>query len=351
MRKVILIITILILKGISAQRFSNFNEEFSDSFVLVNNIFILKQTEANFDKKGKLDKTYFYIKYYDNNGKLNHSFTINDSLKLNKIRHSETYLLKNNNRHITSYDNPAWKRNQIQIYNQNNKVIKSLYFGDKGKLNNLIEYFYNSDNKVIRANTYNRKHKLISYNINEYQNGKLSKSIKYKGNGKFIKHTDYSCDEAGVVINKKKDSVKVCSVRTYYPDGSYMNVVTRVNYFNEPITEKFLYNKDSLIVHYTYLNDKKTNVSSEILYKYEGRIIIEKTSYNVNKSWSYKSIMTFDKNERIISRIDTSINNNKTTVHKFEYTYNLNGLISQRKTFTNGVLRNLLNYDYILSSK
>ncbi len=245
--------------------------------------------------------------------------------------------------------NKFYKRNEYRLseLTDDNKLEKLSYYNKKGKLTYAIHYEY-KDSIFKRVNYINKKGKLNKYYLYDYgPNKKLKTSSQYNAKGKLIRLWDYSCNDEGSKINKAKDTFKICSNKTYLPDGVIITTTNTFTSDGKPLKNvEYTDANNKVIKHLRYFG------ANEILYYKQENLFVNnqlKNSYVYFASFKgkhYKStVKKYNENNQIVSQTDSTFEK-KPRIITYQFEYNKNGLIETQRKYNNGVLCNLQMFKY-----
>ncbi len=289
-------------------------------------------------------KTFHYINYYDEHGKLirkKESRKKNDSLMI-----TSEFKYDNLNQLINA--SLYYKKNKFRKYNyryNESGKITELKITTSEKGNNTINSFwtYNSTGCLMefvktKSNGKDTNRRII---YEYYDSCKIARTIVYNGKGKIKSEWNYLCNQNGVKEGKKNEGV-VCRWQEYSKD-------TLVEIYQT--TDK----KGNTRKNITKFNASDTLPLVRELYNHKNRLLIRWTydkSYDKTTSYAW-----YKKNGKAKWSSESTYNNNQltSTVHKkfdkvtgkSEFEYNSEGLIlKSKRTKADGEIRWLFNYEY-----
>jgi len=270
------------------------------------------------------------------------------------------------------------KKHEVLVYNQNNDVLKYRRY-HKGELESKWEAVYKDT--ILESQWSYKITKKDSSDIllkweYEYYPTNQKKQTKYYKKGE-LKHTWlYTCDEEGIEV-KPKDETKVCEIKQYNNDGTYVIVQRNTGKKGKITKTRLTYDaKDHLIMR-EYIN-AKNKIWSKQSYKYDdkGRQIAwyyykngkksdqvhwgREDDYNENgkivetrhigrKGTAYaKYTYKYNDKDLRVSSSYIDLKKNK-QVYRFEYKYNENNLLVERLKYNRKdmlSMKFITNYQY-----
>lgn len=342
------LLTFIYSLNIKAQYYFPYNYTFNDSIFKANNV---KQiTVSKVIINNRKSSTFKVINHINKDGICTMSATIKDTLKLLYL---SEFNMKSLNYSKMNYFNTNfskfYKHNEYRIseLSDDNKLVRISHFNKKGKLTYAIHYEY-KDSVFNRVNYINKKGKLSKYYLYEYgPNKKLKISSQYNAKGKLIRLWDYSCNDEGSKINKAKDTFKICSNKTYLPDGVIITTTNTFTSDGKPL--KYVEYKDA---NNNILKQLRYYGAKEILYYKQENTYVNnqlKNSYTYYANYKgehYKSsILSFNANKQVVNQTDTLFRK-KLMIMSYQYNYNDKGLIQSQKILNNGTIRRIETYKY-----
>lgn len=326
------------------------NSNHIDSYALANHLYSFTKIIRNHPKKGKaVQDNHTFI--FDKNGRCLTRMHIKDTGFKSKV----VFLMKRNfNKEGQMLDNSyvtLKKFNFYQLfeYNDSNKLTLATSFNDKQRITGQTLISYNETSKE-KAVIYKRdKGKVLnSYNYYYYPDGKLKQIVLLDKKGKLIRVTDYTCDNAGKALKKIRDTAKVCTERSYMPDGSVVVTSHYFDYKGNPMKSIEVRDSMDLLLKYEQYKGLKEILHSSRIYLYSNGKLLKYTyrDYNIKKH-PYSFTRIYDGNGKIVN--DESIYNisgSKNVITKREYFYSDNGMLKSEVHYENGKLKSESSYHY-----
>ncbi len=290
-------------------------------------------SETNFDKMGRKVK---YLKFNDTN----------------KSKIGFTYQYQFNEKNLCVYENSVFEGSGYQYfyeYNDSNKLNNYWVYNHKNELKWRYIYSYNTAGKLNEINTFNRKQKRTNQNIyTYYPNGEL-KQIQLKDKkGKTIRVWDYTCDATGKVVKKAQDTAKICTTKTYLPDGAIITTTQSYTWNGKPDKNIYITNAQNILLEHQYLTGINDELKYKTIYTYNlnGKLISSIYLYYFKGKLVYNTLKEFDNEGRITKDIVTDNYRKKENSKSNTYTYNSSGIITQKQEFKNGKLKKSSNFMY-----
>ena len=342
------LLTLAYTLNIKAQYYYPNDNIFNDSILKANQVKQITTNEVHI-YKGK-STTFKEIKHINKDGICVMSAKLKDTLKMLYLSEfnmiSLNYSKKN---YFNTNFNKFYKHNEYRIseLSDDNKLVRISHFNKKGKLTYAINYEY-KDSVFNRVNYINKKGKLSGYYLYEYgPNKKLKTSSQYNAKGKLIRLWDYSCNDEGSKINKAKDTFKICSNKTYLPDGVIITTTNTFTSDGKPIKNVEYTNANNKVIKYF----KYYGANEILFYKQENLFVNNQLKnsyayYATYKGEHYRStVKKFNENNQIVSQTDSTFRK-KLGIISYQFEYNKKGLIESQKRYNNGAIRNIEMYKY-----
>ncbi len=331
---------------------NNTNPNFSniDSFALSNKIYQIMRSNTYFSKRGKASYT-TEVCNFDTKGRSHQRITTNDTGKKQSI-----YLIAYRNYDATGllessyYNSRYFKRTEFYEYNDSNKIIKSTYYNHKAKFSGRTLIAYNTFGKESSVVYFNKKNKVgRSYDYYYSSNGTIKQTVLKNKKGKIKLVTDYNCDDAGKTLQKLKDTAKICSIKTYLPNGNIITTTHGFNYNGKPYKSVEIKDSQNQILKYeVYLGIKETILYSTTYTYANGKLIKTELQNNYNPKRPFTRLTENDQNGLIIKdEILYKISKNKQNIWKNTFVYDSKGKITKSQSFKNGLLYKETIYSYI----
>jgi hypothetical protein len=303
-----------------------------------------KTINCNYNKKGKTSYSIDQV-FFDKYGRLQQVIKYDDTMK--QLITQQQIVIYNNQHLATSefyqYGKSGYKT--ISSYNDSNRLLQRSVFNLKNKLNYVTNYSYNELGLLNSQTNYNSKlRERYQYEYSYFPNKKLKQSILRQG--KKTKVWDYTCDETGELQKKAKDTIKICTQKSYQADGSIVSITTGYTWNGKPYKSIHITDSFSNTLSYKYFEDIKEELIYSILNKYENNKLVHYEYEHYKKAnISYQSIIKYDNQGRIISSTQTSYFKKKSTFTSL-YEYNNLGFIINKKTLHNNRLIKSQTYHY-----
>lgn len=312
-----------------------------DSFALSNKIYQINKSITYFSKRGKASYSKEIIDF-DTKGR---SYI--------RVKSSDTgykqhiYLMANRNYNSVGqlqssyFSSHHFTRTEFYEYNDSNKIIKSTYYNQKNKFSGRTCISYNAMGKESNVTYFNNKNKTgRAYEYYYHGNGQLKQTVLKDRKGKVKLVTDYTCDDIGKKVEKLKDTAKVCSIKSYLPNGQIITTTNGFNYNGKPYKTIEIQDSFHQILKYEVYIGLKEELLYSISYTYtNGRLTKTEVRNQYNTKKPFTRITENDQNGRIIKDETTyQITKSKQNIWKNTFTYNSNGLLTKEQSYKNGQL-------------
>ena len=188
---------------------------------------------------------------------------------------------------------------------------------------------------------------MSNYQYTYYPDGKLKQSVfNYKKNK--TKVWDYSCDETGKVIEKPKDTIKICTTKSYLSDGRIVSTTLGYTWDGKPY--KYVSISDTLknVIEVSYYETVKEELGYREFYSYIGKVQVNRVyeSYSKGKT-TYKTETTKDLKGRVLKSASQSFSKAKPkALYSTLYHYQDNGLIAKKIYLKNNSEYKHCSYQY-----
>ncbi len=246
-------------------------------------------------------------------------------------------------------------------YNQINEPSEYAFY-KKGRLDNLVKYFYDKEGQIIREEYFTNKGRLFAYKVFIYDNKgnitlanrfvkrRLTDTTEYDAHGREIAEKQYNND--GLIASTAKI--------TYKPDGK---IIRRHNNFNQLISISKYNKHEQLVSHLKYNNDIVI-YSEEYDYR-EG--VLRKAQYHTNgkisnliiyndrglqsKNEKYKegsllTYSTFSYDKKGNMNRARQYSRSGTLISTWKYYYNKKGKVVKEESHQNSKLISKIQYTY-----
>lgn len=315
-----------------------------DSYALKLNI---KSIHLEIKEGQKKPKYYSQEMHFDNNGRAHVFYSYNDTFK-SKILKKLTSVFDENDNLINEvyYDN-SYGFTAVSNYNDSNFLLNRFVYNRKNELSSKRIYAYNLNGKIQSTHFYHSNNKLISnYQYTYYPDGKL-KQTKFTFKNK-TKVWDYSCDETGKVVEKAKDTIKICTTKSYLSDGKIVSTTQGYSWNGKPY--KYVSISDSFEneIEVSYYENVKEELVYRVFYSYIGKVQVNRVyeSYSKGKI-TYKTETTKDLKGRVLKSASQSFSNAKPkALYSTLYQYQDNGLIAKKIYLKNNSEYKHCSYQY-----
>jgi hypothetical protein len=323
----------------------------TDSFALENKIYQVSKNSTYIE--GKRHEYYDHIITFDRMGRSIIQMGSSDTGSGKRI----TWLRQRNFNGSGLMDqniyNPGnrYAYSQFFEFNDSGKVITGTYFDSKNRFSGKTQVTYNEKGKQSNVVQRGKKNKVLhSYTYYYYPDGQIKQTVLSGRKGKIIRVTDYSCDETGKTTKKMKDTARVCSVKSYLPDGSIITTTQSFNYRGVPYKTVEIRNAANLLLEYDLYIGIKEELHYTNLYTYNGAARVKYEFKDFSKKRHFYSETTeYDMKGRIIKNESVKmVSRSGKETWRREYEYNEKGMIMQEKAYKNGTLKSeaLFRYTY-----
>jgi hypothetical protein len=316
-----------------------------DSYALKLN---LKSIHLEIKEGQKKPKYYSQEMHFDNNGRAHIFYSYNDTFKSEILKKLTSVFDENNHLINEVYYNNSYGFTAVSNYNDSNLLLNRFVYNKKNKLSSKRIYAYNLNGNIISTHYYDSKNKMISnYQYSYFPDGKLKQTVfTYKNKTKVW---DYSCDETGKIMDKPKDTIKICTTKSYLSDGKIVSTTQGYTWNGKPY--KYIRVSDSFDneIEVSYFENVNEELVYRVLYSYIGKVQVN----NIYKSYSkgkmtYKTETTRDIKGRVIKSASQSFSNAKPkALYSTLYHYQNNGLIAKKIYFKNNSEYKHCSYQYI----
>ena len=351
MFKYTILSTCLLLQTANALNAQNYYSRppITDSLAMVKKVAELSINES-WIHKGKAN-TYRKIYHFDRKGLNVFSTTLIDTVKLKQISSSVITTVTTNSTYASANYNSWYKSGNLKLieYNGDNLISATHYFNDKGKRNLSTRYYY-KDSLMSRLEYVDRRNKLKSYYLYEYApNKKLMHSALYRGNGKLVRYWDYACDDAGATVSKaSKDTLKICTQKSYLADGTVISTTNSFDWRGEPMRQVEYRNAQNQVTRFLVYRGKNDVLTYKSISTYVGNVLSTYYIWNGDKSGKAYSASnhSYNADGMVLSHTDTSYARKKPVVRTYTYTYNEAGLPFSKSGYKNAQLYYTAIYRY-----
>ncbi|MDP2174618.1 MAG: hypothetical protein Q8K70_01770 [Bacteroidota bacterium] len=315
-----------------------------DSTALKYGICNYKITICNYDKKGNMTFSLDQI-FYDKDGRFQQQIKYSDSNKL-KISQQQMVISNSNHQSIMEYyQNGKSGYKTILTYNDSNKTSQRSVYNLKNRLNHLTNYTYNEMGLLSKQANYNHKLQVrYHYEYYYFQNKKLKQSVLKSG--KKTKTWDYTCEESGEIQKKAKDTIKICTTKSYQADGSIIAVTTGFTWNGKPYKTITLTDSFQQLLSIKYHEGDEDELMYSRVTTYQNKKIVSSEYHTYQKGkLKYHTLVKQDLMGRITSFTSTSLFKKERVTTQL-YEYNENGFITNKKTLLNNRLIKNQTYTY-----
>ena len=317
-----------------------------DSYALRLGIKQYNVFSTHYGKKGKVSKDLSSV-YFNKNGTKAKDINYNDTHKTKIIYiHENRYNEKNLfTEYINTYGDDSYRT--INYYNDSNKISEQYYYNDDNILSTKSTYIYNGDGKITENIGTNKKQEVLYKYLYTYKNNELKQAKLLDKKGKIKRVWNYNCDGAGIVLKKAEDTSKICTTKTYLPDGSIMATTQGYDWQKKPYKMIIITNTQNKLIEYKYLKGINDQLINQDLYNYnkDGKLLELKKLYFIKSKIHSTTTKTFDTQGRITS--DSRSYKKSKITNSYSYAYNAQGLITEKKLIKNGVLKVVSNFSYL----
>jgi len=326
----------------------NYNYYGVDSFALKLGIKNYTILSTYFGKKGKKYSSLAEVNF-DNKG---HKIKQLDYVDTNKTKIGYSLEFNFNEKQLCTYESYHFYKFNTQVfytYNDSNKVNSKYYYDKKNQLSTKSIYEYNLNGKLEKIINTNKKQKKISeYQYTYYPNNELKQTALLNKKGKVNRVWDYTCDASGKPVKKTTDTAKICTTKTYRPDGTIISTTQSYNWDGKPYKRIVILNVKNQILENKYLTGINDHLENQTIYTYNiyGNLSSRIINYYKKGKLNYNSSQEYDNSGRTIKDISTNYKAKKLEVKTFTYQYNFDGLITQKQELKNGKLKKYFTYKY-----
>ena len=325
------------------------NYSYNDSFAIANKIYQISKSTVYYSTKGKASYSREIIDY-DTKGRSYLRLKYADTGLKQKI-----YLMANRNYdeqgllQSSYYRSPFITRSEFYEYYDSNKITKSTYFNHKSKYSGQTNIAYNALGKESNVSYFNHKQHLASaYEYYYHGNGQLKQTVLMDKKGKVKQVTDYTCDDIGKKVQKLKDTARICSIKSYLPNGHIVTTTNGFNYIGKPYKTLDIHDSlHQLLKYEVYLGIKEEFLYGTTYTYSNGHLIKNELNNHYNHKKPYQRITEYNEVGRVTKDESTyQISNSKQNIWKNTFTYNPNGLLTIEQSFKNGKLYSETKYTY-----
>ncbi len=329
-----------------------YKDDHVDSFALSRHIRKIELSVTTFNDKHSRKFTYLNKDIFDRNGRVIEQMNLEDTGRKQKIGKSNTRTF-NEDGNITYASYFSYGRNYFKMfeYNDSLQLIKQLYYNDKG-VYSIVETAYDAGN-LYNSRVYRNKKGKITYRYHYYYypNKQFRQIVLSDKKGKIQKVWDYSCDETGKGLKKLKDTAKICTLKSYLPDGTVVTTTQSFDFSGKPWKTIQHADVNGKTTKYQYYLGKEEKLTQEYVNTYVGNKQESRMEHYYGSHRSYKREIKYDTSGRIVSEIYTVSHKSKKKVYKTNYVYNEQGLMTERNTFVNDRLKTNEKYRYEFYTK
>ena len=294
-------------------------------------------------KEGQIKPKYFSQEmHFDNNGRAHIFYSYKDTFKSEILTKLTSVFDENDNLINEIYYDNSYGFTAVSSYNDSNLLINRLVYNKKNKLSNKRLHTYDLKGKLQSIHFYNSKNKQISsYQYSYFPDGKLKQSVyTYKNKTKVW---DYTCDETGKVVEKPKDTIKICTTKSYLSDGKIVSTTQGYTWNGKPYKYVSISDSFNNEIEVSYFEDFKEELIYRVFYSYTGKVQVSRVyeSYSKGKL-AYKVETTKDLKGRVLKLASQTFSNAKPkALYSTLYHYQNNGLIAKKI-----YLKNQLEYKH-----
>ena len=327
------------------------------------------RTSYKYKKGKKSDTPFTETKYNYTNGKLsNYSYSKNGK---EKYEYQYTY---NNDGYYTNYKQykkGEFFREENIIYNDSNKIVKYKSSKKGEPISNYV-CEYQDGTRILKKDNYKKEDTEPNYSwiYTYYEDGKI-KSTEHYTKGKLKSLYLYTCNDEGKKVKDTIKTSKVCSIKEYNDDGSYVVVHRTTNSKGKIRKTRYTYNKEKKLIAYESITPKGvikykyTNTYNEngkrieyLYYRNGGEKVkyretfkynsdnkvVEKVYYKGHDKMYSKNVTLWSKNDKVAET--KSYNRKNELVKKIQYKYDERNNMIQRIVYKKESISKEYNYVY-----
>lgn len=329
-------------------------KNYVDSFALVRGIEKVELKSIYYTSKVKPKFTSYTTGHFDKQGRLTEMTVKDDSGFRQSIAELNQRTFDQRGNMVSSRSYYYGQSNFMELhYNDSNNLVKETYY-DKKHIRSSIEKAYNDQNLMSTASYKNKKGRVRKmYSYSYYPDKKLKQVILRNKKGKISAVWDYTCDFSGKEVKKLGDTSKVCTLKSYLPDGTI--ITTTQSFTSAGVPWKTVVQTDSQgrNVKYEYYRGKTMHLVYVDENIYSGKSVVKSTSSYYKKGKLYWSqTKEYDARGAITADIFKYYKHGKAyKSYKSEYLYDKSGLLVYKKQYLNDRLKYMQNFSYSFYKK
>jgi hypothetical protein len=329
-----------------------YSDDFVDSFALSNRLKKIEIEKKSYNKRQAVSYT-TKAHVFDVNGRLIEHVTRKDTGKKQKISITGTRIFNEFGKVESSnhffYGDIYFK---LFKYNDAQQVVKECSYDRKG-IYSVVDTHYDTGNLSDMTTYKNKKGRVLSvYRYMYYPNRQFKQIVLSDRKGKIKKVWDYSCDETGKSLKKLKDTAKICTLKSYLPDGTTVTTMQSFDFYGKPW--KMIKHTDSngRTLQHEYYAGKEERLINAYTYRYQGHQLAQSSQYNFYDKKHHKKELLYDTAGRITSEINTVYRRqSRVKTYQTNYVYNALGLITEKTVSMDGRLSTIETFRYEFYTK
>jgi hypothetical protein len=340
-------------KSYHVERTYVYKDDGVDSFALSRQIKKIELVTTTYNDKHSRGFVSVNKDVFDRNGRLIEQVNMEDTGKKQWIRRINTRSFNEYGK-VASSNHFYYGRNQFRMfeYNDSHQLVRQVNYNRKG-IYSIVENTYGIGNLYNTTLYRDKKGRVTSmYRYFYYPNKQMKQIVWIGKKGKVKRVWDYTCDETGKSLKNLKDTSKICSIKSYLPDGVVVTTTQSFNSFGEPWKTIHHIDSNGRTIKYQHYEGKEEKLVYEFQNKYNGRRLESRSDYSFYNKKTYRKDIVYDTSGRIVSELSTHYRKeSKKKTYKTTYVYNEQGLITEKNIFVDGLLKTREKFTYEFYAK
>lgn len=300
-------------------------------------------------KSKKSESTTRRTYLYNTDGRQIFNVSIADTLRQKKLNYSihNVYAGSGKQGSVYHYGESRYHYLRLTDYTATGKAAGYRYYNQAGRLSAYSRYTY-SDSNLSRISNYRRNGKLRTYYAYTYEGKKVLKYGLYNKKGKLVRLWDYTCTDNARAAKPGKDTVKICTEKSYRADGTVLITTSSFNFRGEPV--KYVELQDSLKkrLSYAIYTGKDEILTHRQTMTYSGNALTGMYQWNADRKGKpfYAMVKTYNGSGRVSSETDTMFQYKTPKVLAYTFRFDANGMLSEKTGLVNGRIKTIEYYRY-----
>lgn len=286
---------------------------------------------------------------YNPEGRQIFNVSVADTLKQKKLSYSVHNVHAGGGKQGSVYHYGERRYHYLRLtdFTPEGKVASYRYYNQSGRLSTFSKYTY-KDSALSRISNYKRNGKLRTYYAYTYEGKKLLKYGLYNRKGKLVRLWDYTCTDNAKGVKPTKDTVKICTEKSYRADGTVLITTSSFNFRGEPV--KYVELQDSLKkrLSFTVYTGKDEILTQRQILTYTGNTLTGMYQWNGDRKGKpfYAMVRTINSRGQITSETDTLFQYKTPKVLAYTFKFDSNGMMSEKNGLLNGRIKTIEYFRY-----